>query len=90
MTKNNIKLIDIVIIYIIFDMFSLKKGINIFQNVVRPMNLTKIEFSYETSKEDEEYNLQADVAHYYDSTIKAEGIITIDEFFALCIEMGIK
>ena len=42
------------------------------------------------SKEDEEYNLQADVAHYYDSTIKAEGIITIDEFFALCIEMGIK
>lgn len=42
------------------------------------------------SKEDEEYNLQADVAHYYDSTIKAEDIITIDEFFALCIEMGIK
>ena len=42
------------------------------------------------SKEDEEYNLQADVAHYYDFTIKAEGIITIDEFFALCIEMGIK
>ena len=42
------------------------------------------------SKEDEEYNVQADVAHYYDSTIKAEGIITIDEFFALCIEMGIK
>ena len=42
------------------------------------------------SKEDKEYNLQADVAHYYDSTIKAEGIITIDEFFALCIEMGIK
>ena len=42
------------------------------------------------SKEDEEYNLQADVAHYYDSAIKAEGIITIDEFFALCIEMGIK
>ena len=42
------------------------------------------------SKEDEEYNLQADVAHYYDSTIKAEGIITIDEFFALCIEMGMN
>ena len=42
------------------------------------------------SKEDEEYNLQADVAHYYDSTIKAEGIITIDEFFDLCIETGIK
>ena len=42
------------------------------------------------SKEDKEYNLQADVAHYYDSTIKTEGVITIDEFFALCIEMGIK
>lgn len=38
-----------------FDMFSLKKGMNIFKNVIRPMKLTKIEFSYETSKEDEEY-----------------------------------
>ena len=42
------------------------------------------------SKEDKEYNLQADVAHYCDSTIKTEDVITIDEFFALCIEMGIK
>lgn len=38
-----------------FDMFSLKKGMSIFRNIVRPMNLTKIEFSYEASKEDEEY-----------------------------------
>ncbi len=38
-----------------FDTFSLKKGMDIFKNVVRPINLTKIEFSYETSKEDEEY-----------------------------------
>lgn len=38
-----------------FDMFSLKKGIDIFKNVIRPMELTKIEFAYETSKEDEEY-----------------------------------
>ena len=38
-----------------FDMFSLKKGMSIFRNVVRPINLTKIEFSYEASKEDEEY-----------------------------------
>lgn len=38
-----------------FDMFSLKKGLNIFKNIVRPINLTKIEFAYETSKEDEEY-----------------------------------
>lgn len=42
------------------------------------------------SKTDNSYNLQADVAHYYDSTIKSEGIITIDEFLALCIEVGIK
>ncbi len=38
-----------------FDLFSLKKGMNIFCNLTIPMNLTKIEFSYETSKEDEEY-----------------------------------
>ena len=38
-----------------FDMFSLKKGMSMFRNLVRPMNLTKIEFSYEASKEDEEY-----------------------------------
>ena len=38
-----------------FDMFSLKKGMSIFQNVITPINLTKIEFTYETSKEDEEY-----------------------------------
>ena len=38
-----------------FDMFSLKKGINIFQDLRIPINLTKILFSYETSKEDEEY-----------------------------------
>ncbi len=38
-----------------FDMFSLKKGMSIFRNIVRPINLTKIEFSYEASKEDEEY-----------------------------------
>ena len=38
-----------------FDLFSLKKGISIFQNVLKPMNLTKIEFAYETSKQDEEY-----------------------------------
>lgn len=38
-----------------FDMFSLKKGIDIFKNVIRPIDLTKIEFAYETSKEDEEY-----------------------------------
>lgn len=38
-----------------FDMFSLKKGISVFQDLRAPMNLTKILFSYEASKEDEEY-----------------------------------
>lgn len=38
-----------------FDMFSLKKGMSIFRNLNIPMNLTKILFSYETSREDEEY-----------------------------------
>lgn len=38
-----------------FDMFSLKKGMSIFQNLKIPMNLTKILFSYEASKEDEEF-----------------------------------
>lgn len=38
-----------------FDLFSLKKGMDIFKNINIPMNLTKIEFTYETSKEDEEY-----------------------------------
>ena len=38
-----------------FDLFSLKKGMDIFKNTNVPMNLTKIEFTYEASKEDEEY-----------------------------------
>ena len=38
-----------------FDMFSLKKGLRIFENLTNSINLTKIEFSYESSKEDEEY-----------------------------------
>ena len=42
------------------------------------------------SKEDKEYNLQADTIHYYGSTIKTEGILTMDEFLQLCKEVGIK
>ena len=38
-----------------FDMFSLKKGMSIFQELTKPIDLTKIEFSYESTKEDEEY-----------------------------------
>ena len=38
-----------------FDMFSLRKGIAALQALQMPINLTKILFSYETTKEDEEY-----------------------------------
>ncbi len=38
-----------------FDTFALKKGVSIFQDLQKTINLTKIEFTYETSKEDEEY-----------------------------------
>ncbi len=38
-----------------FDMYSLKKGINIFQNIQEPITLTKILFSYQSSKVEEEY-----------------------------------
>ena len=38
-----------------FDMFSLRKGIAAFQELTVPMNLTKILFSYESTREDEEY-----------------------------------
>lgn len=41
-------------------------------------------------KEDKSYNLQADTIHYYESTIKTEGILTMDEFLELCKEVGIK
>lgn len=42
------------------------------------------------SKKDKSYNLQADTIHYYESAIKTEGILTIDEFLQLCKEVGIK
>ena len=38
-----------------FDTFALKIGLGIFRNLTNVMNLTKIEFSYESSKEDEDY-----------------------------------
>ena len=38
-----------------FDLFSLKKGMDIFKNLEKSIDLTKIEFSYDNSKEDEEY-----------------------------------
>lgn len=42
------------------------------------------------SKEDKSYNLQMDAIHYYESTIKKENIITMEEFLDLCKEIGIK
>ena len=42
------------------------------------------------SKKDKSYNLQADTIHYYEYTIKTEGILTMDEFLQLCKEVGIK
>lgn len=38
-----------------FDTFSLKKGISIFQNLEVPIDLTRVYFSYDMTKEDEEY-----------------------------------
>lgn len=42
------------------------------------------------SKEDKAYNLQLDTIHYYESTIKKENVITMEEFLNLCKEVGIK
>lgn len=38
-----------------FDMFSLKKGIRAFDGLSSTMNLTRVLFAYENTKEDEEY-----------------------------------
>lgn len=42
------------------------------------------------SKEDKSYNLQMDTVCYYESTIKKENIITVEEFLELCKEIGVK
>lgn len=42
------------------------------------------------SKSDKNYNLNADVIHYYETTIKTENEITQEEFLTLCKEVGIK
>ena len=49
-----------------------------------------LESMLDLSKTDESYNLQADTIHYYESTVKTEGILTMDEFLQLCKEVGIK
>lgn len=44
----------------------------------------------ELAKEDKNYNLLADTLHYYETTIKTEGILTQEEFLDLCKEAGIR
>ena len=44
----------------------------------------------ELAAENNEYNLLADLLHYYETTIKTEGILNQDEFLDLCKEAGIK
>lgn len=44
----------------------------------------------ELAKEDKTYNLLGDTLHYYETTIKTEGVITQDEFLELCKEAGIR
>lgn len=42
------------------------------------------------AKEDKNYNLMADILHYYETTVSVEGIITQNEFLELCRDAGIK
>jgi len=42
------------------------------------------------AKSDKNYNLKADIIHYYETTIKPEMQISQDEFLELCKEVGIK
>ena len=44
----------------------------------------------ELAAENKGYNLLADTLHYYETTIKTEGILSQDEFLDLCKEVGIK
>ena len=44
----------------------------------------------ELAREDRTYNLLADTLHYYETTIKTEGIMTQEEFLYLCKEAGIR
>lgn len=49
-----------------------------------------LESMLDLSKTDKSYNLQVDIIHYYESTVKTEGILTMEEFLNLCKEVGIK
>ena len=49
-----------------------------------------LESMLDLSKSDNNYNLNADVIHYYETTIKAENKITQEEFLELCKNVGIR
>lgn len=49
-----------------------------------------LESMLDLSKTDKNYNLTADIIHYYESAIVPEGQITQNEFLELCNEVGIK
>lgn len=49
-----------------------------------------LESMVDFSKSDKNYNLTADIIHYYEATIKPEMQISQDEFLELCKETGIK
>lgn len=56
------------------------------------INIVKftLESMVDLAKSDKNYNLTADVIHYYETTIKPEMQISQDEFLELCKEAGIK
>ena len=50
----------------------------------------KLQAMREMSKQDRFYNLTVEVIRYYESTIKADKILTTEEFLDLCKEVGKK
>jgi hypothetical protein len=42
------------------------------------------------AKEDKNYNLMADILHYYETTVSVECILTQNEFLELCRDAGIR
>lgn len=49
-----------------------------------------LESMLDLSKTDNTYNLQKDTILYYESKIKPDMVLTMDEFLSLCKEIGIK
>ena len=53
-----------------------------------------VKFTLESMKElattDKLYSLQMDLAHYYETAIKREAILTREEFLEICKEVGVQ